>query len=347
MGTTTSKVRLSCNHRPTVVGTPDIGDKVICPRCTELAEAAGKTGTTCLRTVKSVDRTQAEPTAANERDAAEARIAELREAAGTVKLTGRTGHQVDAAEAHLTDLVVDTTSTTVTLRGTHADLIEVIRTTAARVLDGTSAGRGANVALNSLRRAVEADAEGNQPVTAEDVAAEQRARAEVVGRLALVPFGTLAAAPEADELPDSYDPVLASQEYRELKAWAQGGKVGPEPTAVNWRTMMAAHAGGNQQRRSSNKKATSAKPRTSARRAAANKVQAEIGFEGRKAAGVVKWSDEELAAWIRKVVAEHPDTRKEDELEQAYWVERVAVSRSRFYRVWAEATAPEGDAPAE
>lgn len=167
----------------------------------------------------------------------------------------------------------------------------------------------------------EADAEG--------LVAEAIAEAEAAAGTAPEPTPE----PEADA--PAYDTLAARDEHRALTAWTKGGQQGERPSTANLDAMNAAHAAGAP-RPKTGRKASAGKPRTSERRAAANRVQKEIGFEGRKAAGVVKWTDEELATWMRQVAEANPGTRREDELEQCYWIERVAVSRSRFYRVWGE-----------
>lgn len=45
-------------------------------------------------------------------------------------------------------------------------------------------------------------------------------------------------------------------------------------------------------------------------------------------------SDEELAVYVAKVKHEHPETSMGIELEYAYWVERMALSRTRWNKAW-------------
>jgi hypothetical protein len=140
--------------------------------------------------------------------------------------------------------------------------------------------------------------------------------------------------PEPEPVADgpAYDTLAARDEWRALKAWQQGGQQGDRPSTANLDAQNAAHAAGTP-RPKTGRKAAERKPRNP-RRVEAN-TTAKQGFEARKQAGVVKWTDEELAAWMRQAVADNPATTMADELEYAYWVERVAISRKRFYTVWA------------
>lgn len=65
----------------------------------------------------------------------------------------------------------------------------------------------------------------------------------------------------------------------------------------------------------------------------ARKVAAKLGKRGPGK----KITDDDLVKYCVKVAKAHPETTASDELEQAYWVEKLAVNRDRFYRAWAEA----------
>lgn len=133
-----------------------------------------------------------------------------------------------------------------------------------------------------------------------------------------------------------YDPVLAAAEHRALTAWIKGGKQGDRPDTTNLDRLNAAHAAGRP--RSGRKPSGSKAPKrvTSERRAKANALKAAAN--NKRGAGT-KISEDELVAYVRKVRADHPTSSREDELEVAYWVEQLAVSRQRFYNAWAAASA--------
>lgn len=66
------------------------------------------------------------------------------------------------------------------------------------------------------------------------------------------------------------------------------------------------------------------------------KAKAQAQKLGKRGPGR-KVSDEELIAYVAKVRSEHPETNASDELEYAYWIEKLAVNRDRFNRAWTEA----------
>lgn len=158
----------------------------------------------------------------------------------------------------------------------------------------------------------------------------------------IVELRTQAEADTATAEPVVVDPAVARQQYDALKAWRAAGSQGEPPATDQLQAMNAEYAGGvraaDRQRTRKGTGAAEARS-TSTRRATANARQAQVGFEGRKAYAKPV-TDAELDAWIRKVRAEHPGTRREDELEQAYWVEGFKVSRDRFKKAWA-ATEPD------
>lgn len=133
-----------------------------------------------------------------------------------------------------------------------------------------------------------------------------------------------------------YDPVLAAAEHRALTAWIKDGKQGDRPDTTNLDRLNAAHAAGRP--RSGRKPSGSKTPKrvTSERRAKANALKAAA--KNKRGAGT-KISEDDLVAYVRKVRADHPTSSREDELEVAYWVEQLAVSRQRFYAAWEAASA--------
>jgi len=175
------------------------------------------------------------------------------------------------------------------------------------------------------------------PTPADEVqAAEARIDQAMADAIATPPSVVIEATPEptpAPEAPQAYDVMAARDEHRAMKAWVDGGSQGDRPDTANLDAMNAAHAGGNRGLRVRPGQREAKAPRTSARRAEANARQREVGFEGRKAYAKAV-TEAELAEWIATVRAAHPDTRKEDELEQAYWMEGFKVSRKRFYAAW-------------
>jgi hypothetical protein len=136
-------------------------------------------------------------------------------------------------------------------------------------------------------------------------------------------------APEAD----SYDVTAARDESRALKAWVQAGREGDAPDTPNLDALNRAHAAGTngKAKRQVGGKATGTRRSTSERRALANQASKDCG--GKRGAGT-KVTEDELISYIAQVRIDHPESRMEDELEVAYWVEKLAVSRKRFYAAW-------------
>jgi hypothetical protein len=226
-----------------------------------------------------------------------------------------TEREADAADARIDALVADVLADRPQVADVAYDAGEV----AEAIAEAEAAAYGDRTAeLADEHAARGADAHTAQVMAEADREVEQ----------------ALAAEPTPE--PAAYDTIAARDEHRALQAWVKAGSQGERPSTTNLDAMNEAHAAGKPRPSAGRKASRSTTPRTSARRAEANRVQKEIGFEGRKAAGVVKWTDAELADWMRQVAEANPGTRKEDELEQCYWIARVAVSRSRFYRVWAE-----------
>lgn len=133
----------------------------------------------------------------------------------------------------------------------------------------------------------------------------------------------------------SYDMFTAQAEHRAMKAWRDGGRVGDAPATPNLNALNAAHAAGQPRSgKRPGKKAGAGTARTMApRRKEANQAQATKGFGGRSNAAA--YSEPELDAYIRKVRADHPTAQRNDELEYAYWVVEIKVSRARWYKAWA------------
>ncbi len=122
---------------------------------------------------------------------------------------------------------------------------------------------------------------------------------------------------------------LAKVEHTALKAWETNGRKGDRPTSANLDAMNDDYAAGT-------KPGKSSKGRT--KRAAWNPRRVMAG-DAQKAAGNrrgpgVKVSDEDLAAYVRKVRSEHPESPRNDELEVGYWVEKLAISRPRWNAAW-------------
>lgn len=130
----------------------------------------------------------------------------------------------------------------------------------------------------------------------------------------------------------TYDVNAASREWQALKAWREAGRVGEPPSTDNLTALNGAHAAGKP-RGGKAKKATPGSGRgraTHARRAEANAIKAQ----GKRGAGR-KVTDEELSAYVAKVKAAGHGTTGNDELEYAYWVEGLAVTRKRWNTAWA------------
>jgi hypothetical protein len=147
---------------------------------------------------------------------------------------------------------------------------------------------------------------------------------------------------KADEAPVASDDrmerlTLAKAEHVALQAWVAGGKVGDRPATVNLDAMNADYAAGTR----STRKASKGKGRQVApRRAEANAIAAK----GKRGAGR-RVTDAELNLYVATVQAEHPQATRNDELEYAYWVQGLAVTRSRWNAAWATVAA--GDTPAD
>ncbi len=132
----------------------------------------------------------------------------------------------------------------------------------------------------------------------------------------------------------TYDVQAADNEWKAVKAWREAGRVGDAPSTKNLDALNAAHAAGAPRsgRKAAGKKATTGKGRTThARRAEANAIKAQ----GKRGPGR-KVTDAELAEYISKVKAAGHGTTGNDELEYAYWVEGLALTRVRWNAAWAD-----------
>lgn len=125
--------------------------------------------------------------------------------------------------------------------------------------------------------------------------------------------------------------TLAKAEHQALQAWIAGGKEGDRPATANLDAMNADYAAGTRTTR----KAGKGKGRQVApRRAEANAIAAK----GKRGAGR-RVTDAELNLYVATVQAEHPQATRNDELEYAYWVEGLAVTRARWNTAWATVAA--------
>jgi hypothetical protein len=128
--------------------------------------------------------------------------------------------------------------------------------------------------------------------------------------------------------------ALAKSEHQALTTWvAAGSPEGDRPATPNLDAMNEAFAAGTPLRSKRVRKQGAGRT-TAPRRAQAN----EIARKGARGPGR-RVDDTELTSYIAGVVAENPGARMEDELEFAYWVEQLAVSRKRFYAAWADVQA--------
>jgi hypothetical protein len=127
--------------------------------------------------------------------------------------------------------------------------------------------------------------------------------------------------------------ALAKAEHQALTAWNAAGQEGEKPATPNLDAMNEAFAAGTPLRSKRVRKQGAGRT-TAPRRAQAN----EIARKGARGPGR-RVDDTELTSYIAGVVAENPEARMEDELEFAYWVEQLAVSRKRFYAAWADVQA--------
>jgi hypothetical protein len=155
--------------------------------------------------------------------------------------------------------------------------------------------------------------------------------------------------PECEGLQASTDAVeraaLAKAEWAALKAWRVSDLVGraPRPCTPNLDALNAEHAANAQGTRA----ATGAKARTP--RAASTTSAPRAGHSARytealavkkanpKRGAGIKVTDEQLAEYVAKVRTEHPTAVAAQELEFAYYVEKLAVTRARWSAAWAAA----------
>ena len=139
-------------------------------------------------------------------------------------------------------------------------------------------------------------------------------------------LGTMPAAPQASD--DRMERLtLAKAEHQALQAWVAGGKDGERPATPNLDAMNDDYAAGT---RSTRKAGKGAGRQVAPRRAEANAIAAK----GKRGAGR-RVTDAELNLHIATVMAEHPEATRNDELEYAYWVAGLAVTRSRWGAAWA------------
>lgn len=324
--TLTVAVRLSCNHTLRHDGdhghdlrTAEEGAKLPCPKCPARADGASAT-----RRIKELVTTKVEVPADEVAEVFEAIAAPvapaIRAAGPTVRVTNRTHHQLAAATEHLAHVLVDTPDDlwhAVTLRGTPAELIEIIRAAAAPL------GRR-STPLHSLRRAVE------QQRDVDAVRDRIGGRKEHVTR-------TPPPAPAADEVtPENYDRDTARAEHKAVAAWIAAGRQGTPPATPHLDAMNAAHAAG---RPRGGAKAKPSRPRnTDPVRLAANDARKTKGTGGRHQLRRV--TADELHAYVVAAVTENPSTRSVDLRDYALWVDEVSVSYKRWDAAYEQVLAP-------
>lgn len=124
----------------------------------------------------------------------------------------------------------------------------------------------------------------------------------------------------------------AQAEHRLMGEWISGGRKGDQPATPNLDAVHAEYAsnGAGSQRKVRTPRVVN--PRRAEALAENRRLNCKRG-PGRKV------TDEELSAYVEKVRAEHPESDRTAELEYAYWVEKLAVSRGRWYAAWAAAEA--------
>lgn len=123
--------------------------------------------------------------------------------------------------------------------------------------------------------------------------------------------------------------TLAKDEHRAMTAWVTAGKIGDRPATPNLDAMNADYAAGTRSTKKAGK-GKGAGRQVAPRRAEANAIAAK----GKRGAGR-RIGDTELHQYIAEVVAEHPQATRNDELEYAYWVAGLAVTRARWNTAWA------------
>lgn len=292
--TVVAKAKLSCNHVQEVGPSVNAGDRITCERCTKGSEPR-------VRRVKKV--TPMAPTPADEVQAAEARIAEL-----------AADHEARGADPELANRMAEA----------DAELEASLAATPLKAaLTPEAAERlAADMVAETL---AQAEADGVQLHPAE-VEADVLAALADAG-LPAEPQPEPQPAPEADQ---GYDVLKARDEWRALKVWQEGGQQGTRPDTTNLDAQAEAHAAGRPRPKAG--KAAERKARVvNPRRAEANTARKAKGFGGRTA---VRFTADELDAYIRKVRAEHPTSSREDELEYAYWVIEMKISRGRWNTAW-------------
>lgn len=124
----------------------------------------------------------------------------------------------------------------------------------------------------------------------------------------------------------------AQAEHRLMGEWISGGRKGDQPATPNLDAVHEEYAsnGAGSQRKARTPRVVN--PRRAEALAENRRLNCKRG-PGRKV------TDEELSAYVEKVRAEHPESDRTAELEYAYWVEKLAVSRGRWYAAWAAAEA--------
>lgn len=132
--------------------------------------------------------------------------------------------------------------------------------------------------------------------------------------------------------------ALAEAEWTQLRAWRTSDLVGrgPRPCTPNLDALNADNAGAQQGSRQRTTAARTSTPRPAASPAYAAAMAAKKA--GKRGAGT-KVTDAELVAYIAQARQERPDATGNQELEVAYWVAKLAITRSRWNAAWAEVVA--------
>jgi hypothetical protein len=148
--------------------------------------------------------------------------------------------------------------------------------------------------------------------------------------------------PEAEPQPadDPKERVrLAKAEHKVLQAWIKKGEKPPRPATPNLDAVNAEYKAGvtAKERRQAAKGSTTRTTTRSHRNPRYAEAMA-AKKAGPRGAGT-KVSDDELDAYVAKVLQADPEAERNEELEVAYWLEKLAMSRPRWVAAWERVTA--------
>lgn len=124
----------------------------------------------------------------------------------------------------------------------------------------------------------------------------------------------------------------ADVERKAVREWEQGGEQGPRPETLNLDSIKA-----DKDRPAEERIAASRALRTT-RGERGTEARAEAKRAGKRGKGR-KVTADELDAYVAGVRSEHPESSQSDELEYAYWIEKLAVSRPTWNAAWERVTA--------